>query len=282
MTQQAEDLLTQAEFRRIRDMVHKQCGINLHEGKVDLVRARICKRLRAHRCGSASEYLDLLERDESGREIALLINEMSTNLTSFFREANHFNYLRNELLPKLLERKRAEGCNRLRFWSSACSTGQEPYTLAMTLAESIPDLPRWDLKILATDISTRVLALAEAGRYDAKLINEIPPTYRTKYVTERTRQTSQIIEMTTQLKSLIRFRRLNLVGPWPFTGPFDVIFCRNVLIYFDHDTQERLVNRFANVLDIGGLLITGHSESLNGLHHPYTYLQPTIYRKGHS
>ncbi len=272
---QTEALLSPNEFSQVRDLVYRQCGIHLHDGKMDLVRARITRRLRAHRCDTVSQYLERLD-DDDGSEITQLIDEMSTNLTSFFREPQHFTYLQSQLLPALLARKRIQKDNRLRFWSSACSSGQEPYTLGMALAHSIPDLTSWDVKILATDISTRVLANAEQATYDVRSLQEIPPQYRRYIVTD---ESSPLISIDPAIRAMVRFRRLNLIGPWPFAGPFDVIFCRNVLIYFDQPTQEKLVQRFHQVLSPGGMLMTGHSESLNGLKHSYGYVQPAVYQK---
>ena len=275
---QLQDVISPAEFQQIKTLVYEQCGINLHEGKTDLVRARILKRLRAKNCSTVKEYLQRVEADKTGAEIAGLLDEMSTNLTSFFRESEHFNFLKGTHLPNLLELKKKKSSNKLRFWSAACSSGQEPYTLAMTLAAAIPNFQQWDLKLLATDISTRMLAIAERGRYDAIKLREIPSTYH-NFLHSSGKGDDAVFDIAPALKSLIRFRRLNLVGPWPFSGQFDVIFCRNVMIYFDTPTKMQLIDRFTAMIRPGGFLYIGHSESLNGVHPGISLVGRTIYRR---
>lgn len=268
--------LTEAEFKKISDMVYKYCGINLHDGKMELVRARIAKRLRANGCTSVAEYIDRVLDDTSGEEFAVLIDAMSTNLTSFFRENDHFIHLTNKFLPPLITKRRNR---RIRVWSAGCSSGEEPYTLAMVLHDAFKNKGTWDIKILATDISTQVLRAARQGMYSPERLKNIPLPMRKEYFQEVHTGGQIMHQVTPVLRDMIAFNRLNLMEKWPFSGPFDFIFCRNVMIYFDKPTQERLVNRYYDCLEDGGLLFTGHSESLTGIRHRFKYVEPTIYGK---
>ncbi len=268
----------EADFKAISSMVYDHCGINLHEGKRELVQARIAKRLRALGLSDVRSYMARLQSDESGAEFAELVDAISTNLTSFFRESSHFDFLVSTLLPRIIAAKKGGGPRRIRVWSAGCSSGEEPYTLAMVLREHVP-AGEWDIRILATDISRPVLATARKGVYDKQRVSGIPPALRNKYMLPRTVDGVQVYESAPSLKELIRFNHLNLMEPWPFDGPFDFIFCRNVMIYFDKPTQQRLVQRYWDVLSPGGMLFTGHSESLTGIQHRFSYVQPTIYGK---
>lgn len=277
----ADDSLTETEFSKLADLVYRHCGINLHDGKRDLVRARLAKQTRAGGFDSSREYLDQVTADPSGEEFTGLIDALSTNLTSFFRERNHFDYLERTLLPRLMADKKRHGQQRLRAWSAGCSSGEEPYSLAMVLLEATHGglQAGWDTKLLASDISTRVLAHAQMGSYDKKRIEGIPQPLRGKYMTTHREDGRVSGEMSPELRSIISFRHLNLMQTWPFAGPFDFIFCRNVMIYFDKSTQQKLVGRFYDVLSPGGTLFTGHSESLTGIKHGFKYVEPTIYVK---
>jgi len=274
-----QETLSESEFRRISDLVYRHCGINLHDGKRELVQARLVKRLRATGCRNASEYLRYLEADSTGQEFTLLIDAISTNLTSFFREAGHFDFLRERLLPELMSRRRQRGDNRIRAWSAGCSTGEEPYSLAMTMLEAVGCEGSWDVKLLATDISTRALSIARAGMYEKHRVASVPPALRAKYFAANRMEGQTVYEVSPRLRQVVRFAHLNLMDAWPFTGPFDFIFCRNVMIYFDKPTQQKLVGRFWECLETGGYLFTGHSESLTGVAHRFRYVQPTIYVK---
>ncbi len=272
--------ISDRQLQTLADVVYKHCGITLHEGKRDLVQARIAKRLRANNCDDVKDYLDKLLADPKSGEFDELIDALSTNLTSFFRENDHFDYLRTVFLPALIARKSAKRDYKLRAWSAGCSSGEEPYTIAMTLLETVPNPGSWDIKLLATDISRPVLDKAKRGLYAKERIASVPPALRTKYFSAARAGAAEVMEVSGDLRHIIRFNYLNLMKPWPFDGPFDFIFCRNVMIYFDKSTQQRLVNRYHDVLDAGGLLFTGHSESLTGIKHPLGYIQPTIYVKG--
>ena len=282
MIADANTNLTEGEFTKLSDLVYRHCGINLHDGKMELVRARLAKQMRIGGFATAGEYIDHVLSDPSGEEFKKLIDALSTNLTSFFREKNHFDYLQCELLPRLLEAKKRRGNRRLRAWSAGCSTGEEPYSLAMILLEATGGgggQGAWDVKLLATDISTRVLAHARRGTYDKKRADGVPPQLRNKHLAVNKLDGRIFYDASPALKNLISFRHLNLMQAWPFAGPFDFIFCRNVMIYFDKPTQQRLVGRFFDCLAPGGVLFTGHSESLTGIAHGFKYVQPTIYAK---
>lgn len=272
--------LTDAEFEQISATVYAYCGINLCDGKKELVRSRLSKILRQHNFESFSEYIDYVERDGSGQAMSELVDCISTNLTSFFREPIHFEYLANTYLPELAARKRAANQLRLRAWSAGCSSGEEPYSIAITLLESLPKDDRWDVKLLATDISTRILQQAREGIYEPARIEPVPGALRSRYLAVRTRKGQKSYEVGPSLRQIIVFKYLNLMQEWPFKGPLDFIFCRNVMIYFDKETQQRLVNRFWQALAPQGILFTGHSESLTGIRHNFRYIQPTIYAKG--
>jgi chemotaxis protein methyltransferase CheR len=268
--------LTEPQFEKISDMVKSLCGINLHTGKKELVKARLGKRMRALGLYDLDEYLDHVAQDPGGVELTAMLDALSTNLTHFFREPAHFHYLRSEVLPALLRRPAP---HNIRIWSAGCSSGEEPYSIAITLSEAIPHLDRVDARILATDLSTRVLAHAREGVYPRDRLKDLPPmTLARAFLCERHGK-EDAYRVTDGVRRLVSFSRLNLMAPWPMRGPFDVVFCRNVMIYFDKPTQERLVRRFWDLLSPGGHLFIGHSESLAGVKHPYRYVRPTIYQK---
>lgn len=296
--------LTDADFRLVSDIVYTHAGIALGKEKRDLVQARLSRQIRTSGFSSISDYVSHALSDTTGSSFAELIDAISTNLTSFFREPQHFEFLSQEFLPALIERKK-KNRKQLIAWSAACSSGEEPYTLGITLLESLAKSEKcvspafrdqttpgnWDARILATDISTRVLATARAARYSAHRVQTIPANVRNSYFgirrddgsirrhQQQNEMTEAIYEASPLLRQIIRFRHLNLIDSWPFRGPFDFILCRNVMIYFDRPTQEKLVNRFWEVLAPGGLLITGHSESLSGIGHRFRQVRPTIYHK---
>ncbi len=265
---------TKDDFRSIQDKVYKLAGINLEDQKTDLVYSRLTKRLRDLGLTSFQSYLDLVDSPEGAAEIERMLNALTTNLTSFFREAHHFDHLKNTALGESLERQKGAG-RRLRLWSSACSTGEEPYSIAMTLMESPIDLGHADVRILATDLNTEVLHQASEGRYSASVMGKCPDACR-RYVQMNQDGSGEVKKA---IRDLIRFKQLNLLGSWPMKGPFDIIFCRNVLIYFDCETKQRLVNRFVSILRPGGWLYLGHSESTSGNHPKLESLGHTIYRK---
>lgn len=266
--------LTAAQFDEISRRVYDICKINLQPGKEGLVKSRLEKRLRHLNIASFDKYMAHIDADRSGRELRFMIDVLTTNKTSFFRESDHFDFLSAEVLPKL-----KTGSRRLRIWSAGCSFGNEPYTIAMLMREAIPDIDRCDARILATDISARVLAVARAGKYEDDMAKDIPSTLLRKYFTQVPSSGSgAAYEANDNIKKFISFARLNLMDEWRMKGPFDAIFCRNVMIYFDKQTQTRLANRFRDMLVPGGHLFIGHSESL-GKTTDFNYVRPALYMK---
>jgi chemotaxis protein methyltransferase CheR len=264
--------LSRKHFQQISEIVHRYCGINLRPGKEALVRSRLMKRLRACRAGSVQEYLDYIQSSTGRQELALFIDAMTTNKTSFFRESEHFNYLRDHVLPGLKS-------HRLRFWSAACSSGEEPYTLAIWLREHLPDIDQRDALILATDISKRMLEKAHRAIYPVEILKTLPSPHFKKYFNKISGQHSGRCRIADEVRQMVRLAWLNLLESWPMKGPFDVIFCRNVMIYFDRPTQERLINRFWQLLEPDGFLFVGHSEGLSAINHKFRYMRPATYRK---
>ncbi len=263
--------LTDAQFRQVGALVARVAGIQLPAGKESLVRSRLSKRLRALGVATVGEYLELVERDTSRAELAEMVDVLTTNKTSFFREAEHFRLLERTILPAL---ERSSG--PIRIWSAGCSTGEEPYSLAMVARETLGSAAS-RVRILATDISARVLQRARAATYDADVVDDVPAQLRHAHFEGSTPPGSYRVVQPT--RDLVQFARLNLMGDWPMRGPFDVILCRNVMIYFDKPTQERLVARYSELLAPGGYLFVGHSESLSGLRHGLSYVQPATYRR---
>lgn len=271
--------LTQQEFQRLSDLVYDHCGINLHEGKKELVDARLVRLLRTSRFQSVGEYVDFVIGHQQGVEFYALIDALCTNVTSFFREREHFDYLGKVFLPALLAKKRNLHQTRIRGWSAACSSGEEAYSIAMTLLDALPERTNVGVKILATDISRNMLTKARQGVYGRAQTATVPASLQSKYFTAGARGREIVYELVDVVRDAVQFAYLNLMEPWPFNGPIDFIFCRNVMIYFDKPTQQRLVNRFFDLLDCGGMLFTGHSESFAGISHKFHYVQPTIYVK---
>lgn len=266
-------------FEQYSRLVYEQCGINLHEGKKALLQARLNKRLRMTGIDSYKEYFSYITCGANPGEFVNFLDSISTNLTYFFRETQHFDFMNRVGLPELIEQKRKEKDTRIRIWSAGCSTGEEPYSLAMCVLDHLRDITRWDFKILATDISTRVLQTAGRGVYSEEKVKKVPPALRQAHFQKvRAQEGSPDFQIAPHVKRLITFHRLNLKDPYPFKGPFDFIFCRNVMIYFDKKTQEELVNKMAGFLSAGGYFCVGHSESLTGLAHKLSYVQPAIYR----
>ena len=271
--------LSQKEFQQLSDLVYDYCGINLHQGKRELVRARLNKLVRAGGFDCFSTYMEHVMADNTKAAFSKMIDAICTNLTSFFRESKHFDYLRQVFLPARMQSKNKAGMRRLRAWSAGCSSGEEPYSIAMTLLESLESPSQWDIALLATDVSTRILNFARRGIYPKARVTQIPPDLLSRYWQRQGKGMQQEVQAGPQLKEMILFRHLNLMEGWPIRTSLDFIFCRNVMIYFDKATQEKLVNRYWHCLDRGGLLFTGHSESLAGIEHPFKYIQPTIYMK---
>jgi chemotaxis protein methyltransferase CheR len=264
------------DFEALRKLVKELTGINLTDQKRELVYGRLARRLRALRLRSFVEYRELLASD-GGKEIGELCNAITTNLTSFFRESHHFEYLREHVLQARAAERHAS--RRIRIWSAGCSTGEEPYSLAMTILESLPELRSWDIKILATDLDSDVLARAQRGIYTADRVKNLGPQRLGRFFVERRGRDGPCYEVIPELMSLITFKQLNLMHHLPMKGPLDVIFCRNVVIYFDKDTQRELFARVAHLQRHGNLLFLGHSESLFKVSESYSPIGKTIYKR---
>jgi len=261
--------LKKSQFQTICEIVKKISGINLKEGKEALVKARLIKRLRALGFKDFDQYINYIQTKEGRAEITYMVDAITTNKTNFFRESAHFEFLRDRVLKEVT-------IKRLRIWSAACSSGEEPYSIAITLLEAIQDISKWDIKILATDISLEMLKKAKLGVYPLEGVKDVPVSLRNKYFVPIE---GGYFAIKDNVKNLIHFAYLNLMDPWPMKGPFDVIFCRNVMIYFSKETQQTLVNRFYDILKSGGYLLVGHSEGLVSVRHNFKYVRPATYRK---
>ncbi len=275
----ADQELTDVLFHKIAHYVYEHARINLTENKRELVRARLGKVIRQRGFAGYRAYYEYMAADTTGEAVQEVMNAISTNLTSFFRENQHFEFISRQLLPELIKEKEAGRNQRLRVWSAGCSSGEEPYTLAMVLHSGLGQRRGWDLRILATDIDTEMVAHGERGVYPADRLRTVPPPMLRTYFLRGDGKQQGYYRAKPVLRELIRFRKLNLMGSWPFKGGFDLIFCRNVMIYFDQPTQEFLVNRFYEMLAPRGHLFIGHSEGLTGVRHQFKYVQPTIYQK---
>jgi len=266
--------MTSSDLVAFQNLLYRKSGIVLNDSKKALVESRVTQRLRALNMDSYGGYLQFLDEDKSGEELVQLIDVISTNITNFFREPDHF-----EMLESTLEKWTAQGMQHVRIWSAACSTGEEPYTIAMTVDKLVQER-RLDLKILATDISTRVLAHAKAGVYQEDRLTSIPDHLKAKHFRIQPGQGKKQYAVSNQLKRLMMFHRLNFtVFPYPINGIFDVIFCRNAMIYFDRDLRMKMVREFARLLKPGGLLMIGHAETLIGLENQYRTIKPSIYQR---
>jgi chemotaxis protein methyltransferase CheR len=268
--------LSPCEFRKISELAFQTSGIELGHGKQQLVQARLGKKIRQGNFGSFEAYYRHVKADQTGQELTALLDALTTNFTSFLREASHFEFLRKTILPALDAAARA---GSIRIWSAACSTGEEPFTIAFSLLEELGMAAADRIKILASDLSTRVLETAVQAAYPSDRFSKCPPDWLRKYLLRGSGRWEGWYRVKPEVRQLIEFRRLNLMETFRPERLFHVIFCRNVMIYFDKDTQARLVNRLAACLEPGGYLFIGHSESLNGLDHPYAYVKPAVYRK---
>jgi chemotaxis protein methyltransferase CheR len=254
-----EFTLTERDFRAIAGMLRQDAGITLPDGKTTLVYSRLAKRLRALGLPGFSDYVALLQHPEGAEERQNMMRALTTNVTRFFREPHHFEHLRTAVLPPLLAAAKAGG--RVRLWSAACSNGQEPYSLGLTILDLMPNAADLDVRILASDIDTDMVMAGRAGHYDAEALTPVPAPLRSRWF----RPAADGLEAGPELRRLVQFRELNLVGgAWPMRSGFDAIMCRNVAIYFDADTQAQVWSRFAPLLAPGAHLYIGHSERLSG------------------
>jgi len=268
------------EFGRLRDLVRRHTGIALSEHKRSLVASRLGKRLRALGFPSFHAYCGHLAAEAGRPELEHFINAITTNKTDFFREPAHFEFLQSQVLPALRAQAARGQERRVRIWSAACSTGEEPYTIAITLREGLEPLAAWDVRILASDIDTQVLRQAAAGIYPVERVAGIRPFLVQRHFLRGTGSREGFVRVREEVRRLVTFRRINLLEePWPIRTRFRCIFCRNVLIYFDQATQRRLIGRLADHLAAGGYLFLGHSELLHGLSDDFDYVRTTIYRR---
>jgi chemotaxis protein methyltransferase CheR len=273
--------LTFQEFQLFRELIYAEAGISLGDHKRELVRSRLGRRVRARGCRSFGEYYErLLSGDLGDDERVRLVNAITTNKTDFYREAHHFDFLAAEIIPALRARVARTGEYRIRIWSAGCSTGEEPYTIAITLREALPNLMAWDVRILASDIDTDVLEQAAQGIYPAERVAEIPRPILQRHFLRGVGAQAGLVRVRREVQNLVTFRRINLLEkPWRIRTAFDCIFCRNVMIYFDKPTQRHLVERFAAHLKDDGYLFLGHSESLHSLTDQFVPIRNTVHQK---
>lgn len=265
------------DFRSLSKLAYEQAGIVLPESKRNLIYGRLSRRLRALGMTAFRDYRAYLAGAAGASEMQNFINSISTNLTKFFRESHHFDHFRTSVVVPYAQ-TRSRGARRLRIWSAGCSTGEEPYTIAVILQKEMSDIARYDVRILATDIDTEVLGKAARGEYPESSAEDVPKAYRGFFLPGAGSR-GATIQLSEATRSLIAFRQLNLLEAWPFRGQFDAIFCRNVMIYFDGPTKSALVDRFVQQLIPGGWLYIGHSESLLGSHSGLKLVGRTIYRR---
>lgn len=272
--------LGQREFNFLRKLIFEKSGISLNNGKLDLVRTRLTKRLRHLNVQTFKEYSRMLSEQPDGPEIFNMLDAISTNKTSFFREPQHFDFLNKTALPRLIKEKEKTRDKVFRLWSAGCSTGEEPYTLAITLLEFLQKYPSYKIEILATDLSTQVLKMGITGVFEKNRTEGIPPLLFRKYFLQGKNKWKGYYKVKQELSKIVHFERFNLMQDnFSFSFPFDIVFCRNVMIYFEKKTQENLINKFYSVIKPGHYLLIGHSESLMGVKHKFGYVQPTIYIK---
>ncbi len=272
--------LTSSEFEEFSALIYENAGIYLKPEKKELLNARLSKRLRACQIGSFSQYLKYVT-DPSQKEAEFIhfLDAVSTNFTSFFREISHFNYLVSSALPQLLKEAGGAAAPELNIWSSASSSGEEPYTLAMVVDDFLRKNSAAKAKILATDISTKVLQKAVNGVYQMEQIGKVPADFLKLYFQKGLGRSSGKVRIKSHLRDMVTFKRFNLMHDFPWQGEMNIIFCRNVMIYFDKETQRNLVRKFYNCLRPGGYLFIGHSESIASIKHDFQQVEATTYRK---
>lgn len=255
-------------FQKVCEMLYRLSGIVLRTGKEDLVQSRLAKRLRATHLSSYEEYLELVAKDPN--ELSFMVDVLTTNKTNFFREPAHFDFMTDQLVPRWNRDPRP-----VRIWSAACSTGEEPYTIAMTMVDASPELAK-RTRVLCTDLASHVLSKAKAATYRRDAAGDVPKELLSKHFEAVGKNE---LRVKPALREMVRFARLNLLDEWPMKGPFQLIFCRNVMIYFDKETQLQLAERFRAMLEPGGYLFIGHSESLGLTGHGLRYVQPAVYQR---
>lgn len=270
-----EFTFTEKDFNRLRQISNAHTGIVVSDDKYDMYYSRLVKRIRKLGLRSFAEYVTYLEKNQTS-EFTPFIDSITTNLTSFFRENHHFDMLRSRLLPDLIGRG-----NEIRIWSAGCSTGEEPYSIAITLKEFEKNNASIRPRILASDIDTTVLAKAESGVYDLSRVNGLSQDILRSWFKRGKGENDGLVKVSSELQKILDFRQVNLIQEWPVKEKFHIIFCRNVVIYFDRPTKMKLLDRYANQLTDNGYLILGHSESLNGLTDRFETIGKTVYQKKH-
>ena len=271
MLQSAE--LSSAQFKKISQLVYSIAGIDMTPGKKALVKSRLMKRLRRLEMHNFDEYLNYLKSSQGSSERGLMVDALTTNKTSFFRENAHFTYMAENILPNLTKK-------RIRMWCAACSSGEEPYTMSIVLNEKMTNISSRDVRILATDISYDMLSKARRAVYPTSRVKGLPSSVIKKYFDLTIDNGRHVYKVRKSVRRLVHLAWLNLMKPWRMKGPLDIIFCRNVMIYFDTKTKQRLIDRFWDILTPGGYLFVGHSEGLSGISHRFESVRPAAYRKG--
>jgi chemotaxis protein methyltransferase CheR len=271
--------LTKDEFQLIADIAYQRWGLSLPVTKMPMVSGRMASYARRTGVNSVEEFIRRLQNDESEQDLLAIFDMLSTNVTSFFRDPEHFNYLEREFYTGLSRGNTTIPDRRIRIWSAACSTGAEPYSLAIHALENLAGIDGWDVQILATDLSQSALAVARRGVYPADMVRSLDPELVARHFLKGTGPSAGYVKVAPKVRELVTVAGLNLMEPWPMRGPMQVIFCRNVMIYFDNPTKQRLVDRMYDLLDPGGLLVLGSAETLGGLSSRFEHVQPSIYRK---
>ncbi|MDT8421744.1 MAG: protein-glutamate O-methyltransferase [Desulfuromonadales bacterium] len=273
--------ISEQDFQRFSTLIYDSCGIKMPPHKKTMLESRLRKRLRAHGMNSFEEYSTYLFSEQGMKnELVSMIDVVTTNKTDFFREAAHFEFLTKLALPQLVETRRAGLDRPLRVWSAGCSSGEEPYTLAMVLSEFAGSVPGFSFSIMATDISTQVLEKARLGIYPLDKVEPVALELKKKYLLRGKGEQASRVRVVPELRSLVSFRRLNFLDDdFGISEPLDIIFCRNVIIYFDQPTQKKLLSKLAGHLRPGSFIFMGHSETLNGLELPLAQVAPSVYRK---
>jgi chemotaxis protein methyltransferase CheR len=271
--------LTEGEFHALRTLIYDRFGINLTDQKRTLVTGRLQRVLAQHKFKSFGEYIEHINRDSSGQALSELVNRISTNHTYFYREHEHFDFFSRHALPAVLSEPETARQHDLRIWCAGCSSGEEAYTLVMLTMESLGlEYSKWSAGLLATDVSENALRTAKAGIYSEDRVSPLPAELRRKYFRSAGSGNLSVVD---RLKEEITFRRFNLMNEqFPFRRPFHIIFCRNVMIYFDQPTRDTLIKKYYDLTVPGGYLFIGHSETIRGGSHGYNYVMPAVYRKG--
>lgn len=273
-----EFLFTEENFKYLTQLVHDKSGISLKSDKRELVYGRLARRLRHLGLQTFDQYCSVLKNNDEV-EVVNFINAITTNVTQFFREMHHFEFLKSTLIPEIIKAKSTSVHPKLRIWSAGCSSGNEPYSIAMVLKEAMSNTSNWDAKILATDLDSNILTAARKGEYPASVLSNISEQRQKRWFKRGGGDNLGTVKISKELKELVSYKQLNLMEKWPMVGKFDFIFCRNVAIYFDNETREKIIDRFADQLSDNGYLFVGHSETLFGVTSRFECVGKTIYKK---